>query len=41
MAGYEQVRRLIREAMIGAIEGEGVEQVVEELQRAANQTLEP
>ena len=41
MAGYEQVRRLIQEAMIGAIEGEDVEQVVAELQRAANQTIEP
>ncbi len=41
MAGYERVRRLIREAMIEAIEGEDVELVVEELQRTANRTLEP
>ena len=41
MAGYAQVRRLIQEAMIEAIEGGDVEQVVEELQRAANRTIEP
>ena len=41
MAGYQQVRRLIQEAMVEATEGGDVKQVVEELQRAANQTLEP
>ena len=41
MAGYQQVRRLIQEAMVEAIEGGDVEQVVEELQYAANQTTEP
>lgn len=41
IAGYEQVRRLIQEAMVEAIEGGDIEQVVEELQRAANLTLEP
>lgn len=41
LAGYEQVRRQIQEAMIEAMEGGDIEQVVEELQRTANQTLEP
>ena len=41
MAGYQQVRRLIQEAMVETIEGGDIEQVLEELQRTANQTLEP
>ncbi len=41
IVGYEQVRKLIQEAMIEAIEGGDVGSVAEELQRVANQTLDP
>ena len=40
MAGYQQVRRLIQEAMVEAIEGGDIERVLGDLQYAANRTIE-
>lgn len=40
IASYQQVRRLIQEAMVAAIEGEDIERVLGDLQYAANRTIE-
>ena len=40
IASYQQVRRLIQKAMVAAIEGENMDQVLANLQRAANKTRE-
>ena len=40
IASYQQVRRLIQKAMVEAIEGGNMEQVLADLQLAANKTIE-
>lgn len=40
MSGYQQVRRLIQEAMVEIVEGSDVDPVLASLQRAADQTIE-
>ena len=40
IASYQQVRRLIQKAMVEAIEGEDMAQVLKDLQLAANKTIE-
>ena len=40
IASYQQVRRLIQKAMVEAIEGEDMAQVLKGLQLAANKTIE-
>jgi len=39
MSGYQQVRRLIQEAMVDIVEGSDVDQALANLQQAANQTI--
>jgi ABC-type glycerol-3-phosphate transport system substrate-binding protein len=40
MAGYQQVRRLIQEAMVEVMEGGDTGRVLKDLEHAANKTLE-
>ena len=39
LAGYQQVRRLVQEAMVEAIEGGDIGEILRELQRKANRTI--
>ena len=40
LAGYQQVRRLVQEAMVEAIEGGQLGEILGELQRKANRTVD-
>ena len=40
MAGYQQVRRLIQDAMVDILEGGEMDEILAELEEAANRTLE-
>jgi len=41
MSSYQHVRRLIQEAMVDAIEGGDIDQILKDLDRAANRMVEP
>ena len=41
MASYQHVRRLIQEEMVDAIEGGDIDQILKDLDRAANRMVEP